>query len=269
MMEMIYTIIDTLLPIEALSFTFMKNAFLAILLLTPLLGLLGTMAVNQQMAFFSDALGHSALTGIGLGIVLGVSSDLLAMLVFGVVWALLISRIKQTGAASTDTVISVFSSTSIAAGLLILSRGGEYICGNTPSVVTEENIRKAFGVDAIIGEVETPENILQNVIPLTISSGHSVAEDRNRRSIATITIIANSNQMADKINGLLHEYGALMIGRMGMPYREFGLYLITITLDGSREAILELSHRLNILPDVSVKTTFAKGTFDEADKKEV
>ena len=120
-MELIYTIIDTVLPIEALSFTFMKNAFLAILLLTPLLGLLGTMAVNQQMAFFSDALGHSALTGIGLGIVLGVSSDLLAMLVFGVIWALLISRIKQTGAASTDTVISVFSSTSIAAGLLILS----------------------------------------------------------------------------------------------------------------------------------------------------
>jgi zinc transport system permease protein len=125
-MDTIYAIMDAVLPLEALQFSFMKNAFLAILLLTPLLGLLGTMAVNQQMAFFSDALGHSALTGIGLGIVLGVSSDLLAMLVFGVIWALLISRIKQTGAASTDTVISVFSSTSIAAGLLILSRGGGF-----------------------------------------------------------------------------------------------------------------------------------------------
>lgn len=125
-MQTIYAVMDALLPLEALSFTFMKNALLAILLLTPLLGLLGTMAVNKQMAFFSDALGHSALTGIGLGIILGVSSDLLAMLVFGVVWALLICRIKQTGAASTDTVISVFSSTSIAAGLLILSRGGGF-----------------------------------------------------------------------------------------------------------------------------------------------
>ena len=126
MMDFLYGLIDAVLPIEALYWPFMKNALLAILLLTPLLGLLGTMAVNQQMAFFSDALGHSALTGIGLGIILGVSSDLLAMLVFGVVWALLISRIKQTGAASTDTVISVFSSTSIAAGLLILSRGGRF-----------------------------------------------------------------------------------------------------------------------------------------------
>lgn len=126
MMDAIYAAMDAVLPLEALQFSFMKNAFLAILLLTPLLGLLGTMAVNRQMAFFSDALGHSALTGIGLGIVLGVSSDLLSMLVFGIVWAVMICRIKQTGAASTDTVISVFSSTSIAAGLLILSRGGGF-----------------------------------------------------------------------------------------------------------------------------------------------
>ncbi|MBE5804393.1 MAG: metal ABC transporter permease [Clostridiales bacterium] len=125
-MDVIYAVMDAVLPLEALQFSFMKNAFLAILLLTPLLGLLGTMAVNKQMAFFSDALGHSALTGIGLGIVLGVSSDLVSMIVFGVVWAILICRIKQTGAASTDTVISVFSSTSIAAGLLILSRGGGF-----------------------------------------------------------------------------------------------------------------------------------------------
>ena len=126
MMDMIYSVMDVLLPFETFEWTFMKNALLAILLLSPLLALLGTMAVNQQMAFFSDALGHSALTGIGLGVVLGVSSDLVAMLVFGVVWALLICRIKQTGAASTDTVISVFSSTSVAAGLLILSRGGGF-----------------------------------------------------------------------------------------------------------------------------------------------
>lgn len=126
MMQNIYAVINTLLPIDALQFNFMKNAFLAILLLTPLLGLLGTMAVNRQMAFFSDALGHSALTGIGLGIVLGCRNDLLAMLVFGIAWAILICLIRHTESASTDTIISVFSSTSIAAGLLILSRGGGF-----------------------------------------------------------------------------------------------------------------------------------------------
>ncbi|MBQ6382513.1 MAG: metal ABC transporter permease [Clostridia bacterium] len=125
-MEAIYALMDSVLPPEAYQFTFMKNAFLAILLLTPLLGLLGTMAVNHQMAFFSDALGHSALTGIGLGIILGLRNDLAAMLVFGIIWAVLICLIRQSGSASADTVISVFSSTSIAAGLLILARGGKF-----------------------------------------------------------------------------------------------------------------------------------------------
>ena len=126
MMETIYSILGAVLPSEAYQFTFMKNAFLAVLLLTPLLGLLGTMAVNHQMAFFSDALGHSALTGIGLGIILGLRNDLVAMLVFGIIWAILICVIKQSGSASADTVISVFSSTSVAAGLLILARGGKF-----------------------------------------------------------------------------------------------------------------------------------------------
>ncbi len=152
---------------------------------------------------------------------------------------------------------------------LILSRGGNYIFGRTASVVTEDNIRKAFGVEAVIGEVETAGNILQNVIPLNIASEQAnFHDDPARRSIATITIIANTNHMSDKINMLLHEYGELMIGRMGMPYRECGLYLINITLDGCREKILELSHRLNILPDVSVKTTFAKGNFNSEPTEE-
>ena len=87
-------------------------------------------------------------------------------------------------------------------------------------------------------------------------------------AVLIVTIIAGSNRMSDKINDLLHEYNHLMIGRMGMPYRECGLYLITVTLDGKRSEIQELSHRLNILRDVSVKTTFAKGNFPLSEEKE-
>ncbi len=124
MMDAIYHAIDTVLPLSFLQLNFMKNAFLALLLLTPLLGLMGTMAVNQQMAFFSDALGHSALCGVGIGMLLGVSNDLVSMLVFGFFWAIFISRIKQSGRSSTDTVISVFSNTSLALGLFLLAKGG-------------------------------------------------------------------------------------------------------------------------------------------------
>ena len=153
-MSGIYAVMDALLPFEALRFTFMKNAFLAVLLLTPLLGLLGTMAVNHQMAFFSDALGHSAITGIGLGMILGLRSDLLAMLIFGVVWAVLICLIKQSGSASVDTIISVFSSTSIAAGLLILARGGKFakysslLIGDILAVTPEDLLSLAIALPA-------------------------------------------------------------------------------------------------------------------------
>ncbi|MBR5383624.1 MAG: metal ABC transporter permease [Clostridia bacterium] len=125
-MDIIYRIMDAVLPASLFQYTFMKNALLALLLLTPLLALLGTMAVNKRMAFFSDALGHSALAGVGIGVLLGVSNITLILVVFGILFALLITRVNRTGGASADTTISVFSSAGIALGLLILSGSGKY-----------------------------------------------------------------------------------------------------------------------------------------------
>jgi len=125
-LDTIYRVMDAILPFDIFRYDPMKNALLMLLLLTPLLALLGTMAVNRRMAFFSDALGHSALAGAGLGMLLGVQNNLISMIVFGVIWAILISRINRTGSASADTIISVFSSTGIAVGLLILSREGKF-----------------------------------------------------------------------------------------------------------------------------------------------
>ena len=125
-MDMLYSLMDMLLPFEWISYTFMKNALLAMLLITPLFGLLGTMAVDNKMAFFSDALGHSALTGIAIGVVLGWENQMAAMLIFGILWAVLITFVKHNSKMSADTIISVFSSTSIALGLVVLSRGGAF-----------------------------------------------------------------------------------------------------------------------------------------------
>jgi len=109
-----------------LRFDFMKLAFAAVLLITPLFGLMGTMIVNRKMAFFSDALGHSALTGIAVGVVFGIEDTNISMIVFAVIFSLLLNQISSKIAASTDTVISVFSSCSMALGLAILSRGGNF-----------------------------------------------------------------------------------------------------------------------------------------------
>ncbi|MCR4955465.1 MAG: metal ABC transporter permease [Lachnospiraceae bacterium] len=109
-----------------LNYDFMKLALLAILIISPLFGMLGTMIVSKKMAFFSDALGHSALTGIAVGLIFGVKNTTLSMMVFAVVFALLLNAIARRVAASNDTIISVFSSTSLAIGLVILSRGGNF-----------------------------------------------------------------------------------------------------------------------------------------------
>ncbi|MBQ1681721.1 MAG: metal ABC transporter permease [Agathobacter sp.] len=108
------------------DYSFMRMAFLAILIITPLFGLLGTMIVNKKMAYFSDALGHSALTGIAVGVICGMHDTTLSMILFAIVFALLLNWINAKAFASTDTVISVFSSCAIAIGLAILSRGGSF-----------------------------------------------------------------------------------------------------------------------------------------------
>ena len=109
-----------------LDYDFMRYALVAILVITPLFGILGTMIVNKKMAYFSDALGHSALTGIAVGLVCGIANTNISMVCFAIVFALLLNKIGSTNTVSTDTIISVFSSCAVAIGLAILSRGGNF-----------------------------------------------------------------------------------------------------------------------------------------------
>lgn len=129
-----------------LEYEFMRNALFAILIMTPLFGLVGTVIVNNKMAFFSDALGHSALTGIAIGAILGITNPTLSMIIFGIVFALLLNKIKDLKITSRDTIISVFSSTALAIGLVLLSKNGNfskfsnYLIGDILSILPSEII---------------------------------------------------------------------------------------------------------------------------------
>lgn len=124
-MDLIYGALESL-PFSMFQYDFIKNAFIALVLLAPLFAVLGTMTVNNKMAFFSDALGHSAFTGIGLGALFGLGDPLAAMIAFGIFISLIITRVKASGLASSDTVISVFSSTAMSLGIVILTAGGGF-----------------------------------------------------------------------------------------------------------------------------------------------
>ncbi|NLX94528.1 MAG: metal ABC transporter permease [Clostridiales bacterium] len=139
-----YTLIDAVLPFQWAGHIFMKNALLAVLLITPLFGLIGTMVVSNKMAFFSDALGHGSFTGIAIGTLLGLVNPTYAAIIFSVVFALTITTIKEKSRESADTIIGVFSSLGVALGLVLMSLGGgfnkysSYLIGDLLSITPEQ-----------------------------------------------------------------------------------------------------------------------------------
>lgn len=143
-MTLWYQLCDAL-PIEMLHWDFMKNAMLAMIIMAPLFGLMSTMIVTGRMSFFSDALGHSAFTGIAIGCICGVAAPIWVAVVFSVVFALLFSFVRSRSNQTADTLIGVFSSTAVALGIFIATLGGgsftkynKYLIGDILSITPGE-----------------------------------------------------------------------------------------------------------------------------------
>ena len=143
-MTLWYMLCDAL-PFEMLHWDFMKNALLALLLMAPLFGLMSTMIVTGRMSFFSDALGHSAFTGIAIGAICGIAAPTLAAVLFSIAFALLFSFVRSRSNQAADTLIGVFSSAAVALGIFAATVGGgsfakynKYLIGDILSVTATE-----------------------------------------------------------------------------------------------------------------------------------
>ena len=143
-MSIWYSVCEAI-PLEMLRWDFMKNALLALLLMAPLFGLLSTMIVTGRMSFFSDALGHSAFTGIALGCIFGMTMPIYAAVIFSVLFALLFSFVRSRSNQAADTLIGVFSSSAVALGIFVATLGGgsftkynKYLIGDILSVTPAE-----------------------------------------------------------------------------------------------------------------------------------
>lgn len=141
----IWYIICDAIGIEMLHWDFMKNATLAVLLIAPLFGLTSTMIVTGKMSFFSDALGHSAFTGIAIGAICGIAAPTWVAVIFSVIFALLFSYVRSRSNHAADTLIGVFSSTAVALGIFIATFDGgsftkynKYLIGDILSVTPGE-----------------------------------------------------------------------------------------------------------------------------------
>lgn len=183
MLEGIYRFIDAVLPFDWVSHIFMKNALLGVLLITPVFGLMGTIVVSNRMAFFSDALGHSALTGIAIGVIISIGQPLWSMIIFSIVLTLAIIWVRKANTASTDTIIGVFSSTAVALGIVLLSlRGGftkysAYLIGDLLSINSTDLLLLALAFVVVIALWFLLFNKL-----LAVSFNPSLAKSRGIRS---------------------------------------------------------------------------------------
>ena len=155
-MNIWYTLCDAL-PFEMLHWDFMKNALLAALLMAPLFGLTSTMIVTGRMSFFSDALGHSAFTGIAIGAICGIASPTWMAVIFAVAFALLFSFVRSRSNHAADTLIGVFSSTAVALGIFVATLDGgsftkynKYLIGDILSVTPNEIAILALILVAIV-----------------------------------------------------------------------------------------------------------------------
>ena len=143
-MSIWYSLWD-MLPFEMFHWNFMKNALLAVLIMAPLFGICSTMIVTGKMSFFSDALGHSAFTGIAIGSICGFAAPTWMAVLFAVAFSVLFSFVKSRSNQSADTIIGVFSSTAVALGIFIATFGGgsftkynRYLIGDLLSVTPAE-----------------------------------------------------------------------------------------------------------------------------------
>lgn len=110
-----------LLPLDCLQVGFMQQAMLAILLLAPMTAALGVSVITFRMAFFSDAIGHSAFAGAALGLLFSLD-PLFTMPAFGVLVGLCIMAVRRGSLLSADTSIGIVFSAVVAFGLAVVSR---------------------------------------------------------------------------------------------------------------------------------------------------
>jgi zinc transport system permease protein len=142
-MNLLHMVISRL-PFEWAQFEFMRNALLAVIIVAPLFALIGTLVVNNRMAFFSDAIGHASLTGLGLGVLLGLADPFWALIGFALLLGVGILALQRFTRSTMDTVISLSMCFSLALGVVLLSHGGSfnrfssYLIGDLLSITPRE-----------------------------------------------------------------------------------------------------------------------------------
>lgn len=204
-----------LLPLEMLHWDFMKNALLALLIMSPLFGLMSTMIVTGRMSFFSDALGHSAFTGIAIGCICGLAAPIWAAVAFSAGFALLFSFVRSRSNQAADTLIGVFSSAAVALGIFVATLGGgsftkynTYLIGDILSISPSEiGVLALTLLAVVIFWVLSSNQLTLTAIHPQLASSRSIPVERTQTlftvAIAVVVTLSISSVGLLILNSLL------------------------------------------------------------------
>ena len=256
-----------LLPLEMLRWDFMKTALLAILLMAPLFGLLSTMIVTGKMSFFSDALGHSAFTGIAIGAICGITAPIWAAVIFSIFFALLFSFVRSRSNQAADTLIGVFSSTAVALGIFAATMGGgsftkynKYLIGDILSISPAEIGLLALTLAAVAVFLLLCSNrlTLTSIHPqLASSRGISVAASQTVFTVAIAVVVTLSISSVGLLilNSLLVLPGA-SARNVAKNLKQYHLFSVLFAL-GAGLAGLTVSYYLGASAGASISLCLA------------
>ncbi|MCI5865472.1 MAG: ATP-binding cassette domain-containing protein [Cloacibacillus porcorum] len=166
---------------------------------------------------------------------------------------------KERGIAAVINTHYPEHAMDISQRALLLMPDKSAVFGGTVNVLTEENLRRAFEIPVHIHRFKVGKRDYASILPLgesEIKQTERLIEMETR--IAQIGIIVEDPAAAENINRLLHEYSDCIIGRMGMPYRERNISIISVIIDAPNEKISALSGKLGMFPGVSAKTVYSK-----------
>lgn len=183
---------------EMFSYGFLVNAFLASLMIGPLLGALGTLVVVKRLAFLSEAVGHSALTGVSIGILLGesITAPWISLFAFSVIFALTLQWVRGRTTVPYDALIGVFLAFALALGAALL-------------MIVAKKVNAHLVEQVLFGSVLTADG--QDIAILSVMFVLIVSLAFKYSNKAYLTALSPEIAKSLRVNTKLHDYSFVLL----------------------------------------------------------
>jgi zinc transport system permease protein len=215
-LDWLYDLVRCAIPLDCMQARFMQRALVGLVLLAPMCAAMGVQVVNLRMAFFSDAISHSAFAGVAIGVLLAIQDEQLTMIALALLIGILITAVGRRSSLSIDTVIGVFFSAVVAFGLAIVSR--------EPHIARKVQQMLVYG-DILL--LDTPEILRLAVLFVGLMAFQAIGYNR-MLYVGLNPVLATAHRVRTRL--YQYAYAALLSVVVIFSVRVIGVFLVTAML---------------------------------------